>query len=90
MPKKRRRKLDSQMEKDISLAKKQVELITAIINDIVDDEIRAEYSQAFNIVKNAYVSIAALYDLEGYNDSSVSALREFQISVEDFKNEYET
>ena len=36
----RRRKLSKDMEKEISLIKKRIELITAIINDIRDDEDR--------------------------------------------------
>ena len=46
MPKKRR-KLSAEMEKDISTAKKKVELITAIIYDIQDAKIEDGGSGAF-------------------------------------------
>ena len=44
MPK-RRRKLSPELEKNISLAKKQIELITAIIHDI-DEEDKIEESDS--------------------------------------------
>ena len=46
MPK-RRRKLSPELEKHISLAKKQIELITAIIHDIDEEDIQEEYKAAF-------------------------------------------
>ena len=46
MPKKRR-KLNQDMEKEISSAKKTVELIVAKINDIDEEDIQVEYRQAF-------------------------------------------
>ena len=39
---KRRRKLSPELEKNISLAKKQIELITAIIHDIDEEDIQEE------------------------------------------------
>ena len=45
---KRRRKLSPELEKNISLAKKQIELITAIIHDIDEDDIQEEY-KLYNI-----------------------------------------
>ena len=40
---KKRRKLSPELEKNISLAKKQIELITAIIHDIEEEDIQEEY-----------------------------------------------
>ena len=51
---KRRRKLSPELEKKISLAKKQIELITAIIHDINDDDIQEEYKSAFLPVMAAF------------------------------------
>ena len=41
---KRRRKLSPELEKNISLAKKQIELITAIIHDIDEEDICLLYT----------------------------------------------
>ena len=46
MPRKRR-KLSKEMEADMAAAKRKVELITALINDIRDEDIQGEYLEAF-------------------------------------------
>ena len=51
---KKRRKLSPELEKNISLAKKQIELITAIIHDIDDEDIHKDYMSAFNKVVYLY------------------------------------
>ncbi len=89
MPKKRRRKLSPDLEKDISSAKRKVELITAIIFDIEDEEIQLEYITAFEKVKNAYLLLTALYDEVGFNDQTVMAFDTYKALINSFEEEYE-
>ena len=46
MPKKRR-KLNKEMEAEMAAAKRKIELVTALINDIRDEDIQGEYLAAF-------------------------------------------
>ena len=67
---KKRRKLSPELEKNISLAKKQIELITAIIHDIDEDDIQEEYKSAFLPVMSAYMSLDQMYKDVGFNDET--------------------
>ena len=67
---KRRRKLSPELEKNISLAKKQIELITAIIHDIDEDDIQEEYKSAFLPVMSTYMSLDQMYNEFGFNDDT--------------------
>ena len=71
---KKRRKLNSEMEKDIVAAKKQVELITAKINDIYDEDIQTEYRQSFQKVVLEVTTIEEYYKTSGYTDESIQML----------------
>ena len=86
---KRRRKLSREMEQEIKLGLKRVEFISAVINDIVDEEIQGEYISAFENVKNALVIISVEYDTNGYNDTSVKALEGYHTLIKKFEDEYE-
>ena len=88
MPKKRR-KLNKELEKDIENAKRKVELITAIINDIEEEEIQGEYRTAFNPVKYAYTFLTTLYDAEGFNESTKGGYDEYKLLLSKFEDEYE-
>ena len=88
MPKKRR-KLSKEMEKDISNAKRKVELISAIINDIRDEEIQGEYRLAFNAVKYAYTYLTTLYDAEGITNNSEESLLNYNKLLAKFEIEFE-
>ena len=88
MPK-RRRKLSPELEKDISLAKKQIELITAIIHDIDEDDIQEEYKSAFLPVMSAYMSLEQLYKELGFNEDTTNLYRLYLSNLEKFKSEYE-
>ena len=68
---KRRRKLSKDHEKDISRSVKDVELITAKINDIQEDDIREEYLQAFSLVKLRLDNMANAYNEIGFNEESI-------------------
>ncbi len=86
---KRRRKLSPELEKNISLAKKQIELITAIIHDIDDDDIQDEYKSAFLPVMSSYMSLDQMYKEVGFNDETINIYELYLANLAKFKNEYE-
>ncbi len=88
MPKKRR-KLNPEMEKQISEAKRKVELVTAIINDIDEESIQGEYIVAFEPVKICLTNLISLYTDYGYNDDSQKTLDLYKKLVNEFESEYE-
>ncbi len=86
---KRRRKLSPELEKNISLAKKQIELITAIIHDIDEDDIQEEYKSAFLPVMSAYMSLDQMYKDIGFNEDTANLYKLYLTNLDKFKNEYE-
>ncbi len=88
MPK-RRRKLSSEMEKEISSITKRVELITAIINDIDEEELQEEYRTAFSYAKDISVFLAKEYQVNGLTDDTEAALKRYHELITQFENEYE-
>ena len=86
---KRRRKLSPELEKKISLAKKQIELITAIIHDIDEDDIQEEYKSAFLPVMSVYLSLEQMYKEVGFNDDTTKLHELYLTNLDKFKNEYE-
>ncbi len=86
---KKRRKLSPDLEKNISLAKKQIELITAIIHDIDEDDIQEEYKSAFLPVMSAYMSLDHMYKDVGFSDETTNLHQIYLTNLEKFKNEYE-
>ncbi len=86
---KRRRKLSPEFEKNISLAKKQIELITAIIHDIDEEDIQEEYKSAFLPVMSAYMSLDQMYKDIGFNDDTSNLYNLYLANLEKFKSEYE-
>ena len=88
MPK-RRRKLSPELEKKISLAKKQIELITAIIHDIDEDDIQEEYKSAFLPVMSSYMSLDQMYIDFGFNEDTENLYQHYLSNLEKFKSEYE-
>ena len=86
---KRRRKLSPELEKNISLAKKQIELITAIIHDIDEEDIQEEYKSAFLPVMSSYISLDNMYKEIGFNDETSHLYNLYLANLEKFKNEYE-
>ncbi len=85
----RRRKLSPELEKSISLAKKQVELITAIIHDISEEDIQEEYKSAFLPVMSSYMSLDQLYKEIGFNEDTNKLYNQYLVYLDKFKNEYE-
>ncbi len=88
MPKKRR-KLSREMEQEIDQAKRKVELISAKINDIEEEEILFEYQSAFQLTKNEYLNLYALYASYGINDESQTSLDNYKRYLTEFEGEYE-
>ena len=85
----RRRKLSPELEKNISLAKKQIELITAIIHDIDEEDIQEEYKSAFLPVMSSYMSLDQMYKDAGYNDDTNGLYNIYLSNLDKFKSEYE-
>ena len=86
---KKRRKLSPELEKNISLAKKQIELITAIIHDIDEEDIQEEYKSAFLEVMSAYMSLDQMYKDYGFNEDTQNLYQLYLSNLEKFKSEYE-
>ena len=88
MPKKRR-KLNKEMEQEILGAKKKVELITAKINDIDEEDIQSEYRQAFQSVVLEITSLDEYYKTSGYTSESQNMMDNYIQYLDKFLNEYE-
>tara|TARA_Y100001968_G_scaffold328742_1_gene376491 strand:+ start:275 stop:544 length:270 start_codon:yes stop_codon:yes gene_type:complete len=88
MPKKRR-KLNKDMESMISAAKKSVELYTAKINDINEEDIQIEYRQAFQQIVLEITSLEEYYKTSGFTEESEKMLSNYSTYLEKFLNEYE-
>ena len=82
MAKKKRRKLSSELEKQIFLTKKKVEFITAIINDIDDEDIQLEYRIAFEGIRQSSEGLASEYESNGVTELSENLLKKyFKVSL---------
>ena len=85
----KRRKLNKELESMIAQAAKKVELITAIINDIQEEDIQSEYRTAFDPVRNTYLLLATLYKTEGFTDQTNELSNNYDILLNHIENEYE-
>ena len=88
MPKKRR-KLNKELENDIASAKRKVELITAKIFDIRDEDIQGEYRDAFQNVISSYLHLSNLYKTEGFTPESEATFALYKQLISEFEEEYE-
>ena len=88
MPKKRR-KLSKELELEISKAAKKVELVTAIINDIQEEDIQNEFRTAFEAVRNTYLLLTTLYDSRGVTEETEQLLENYKRYLAQFEEEYE-
>ena len=88
MPKKRR-KLNKEFESQISTALRKVELISAKINDIRDEDIQDEYKVAFERVRGMYVYFSNLYKTEGYTEKTQDGHQIYSDLLKVFEEEYE-
>ena len=88
MPKKRR-KLNKEMEADMAVAKRKIELISALINDIRDEDIQGEYLEAFGQVRSAVVNLLAKYTTDGFCEETEGTLALYRGLIDRFEEEYE-
>ena len=88
MPKKRR-KLNKDMEAEMAAAKRKIELITALINDIRDEDIQGEYLEAFGQVRSAVVNLVAKYTTDGFCEETEGTLALYRGLIDRFEEEYE-
>ena len=88
MPKKRR-KLSKDLELEISKATKKVELISAIINDIQEEDTQTEYRDAFLPAKNSFLLLVGLYETEGFTDITKNLIIQYKEQLIEFESEYE-
>ncbi len=88
MPK-RRRKLSKELEKQILASKKKIEFVTAIINDIEEEDIQGEYRLAFEPIRLASIKLSEEYDIVGYTEETQAIYSSYLRLLEDFLNNYE-
>ncbi|CAE07975.1 MULTISPECIES: hypothetical protein [Synechococcales] len=88
MPKKRR-KLNKEMEADMAAAKRKIELISALINDIRDEDIQGEYLEAFGQVRSAVVNLVAKYTTDGFCEETEGLLALYKGLIDQFEADYE-
>ena len=88
MPKKRR-KLNKEMEADMAAAKRKIELISALINDIRDEDIQGEYLEAFGQVRSAVVNLMAKYTTDGFCEETEGLLALYEGLIDQFEADYE-
>ena len=88
MPKKRR-KLNKEMEADMAAANRKIELISALINDIRDEDIQGEYLEAFGQVRSAVVNLVAKYTTDGFCEETEGLLALYRGLIDQFEADYE-
>ena len=88
MPKKRR-KLNKEMEADMAAAKRKIELISALINDIRDEDIQGEDLEAFGQVRSAVVNLVAKYTTDGFCEETEGLLALYRGLIDQFEADYE-
>ena len=88
MPRKRR-KLNKDMEAAMAAAKRKIELITALINDIRDEDIQGEYQAAFGQIRTAVVNWVAKYTTDGFCEETEGLQSLYNGLIVDFEEEYE-
>jgi len=88
MPKKRR-KLNKEMEADMAAAKRKIELISALINDIRDEDIQGEYLEAFGQVRSSVVNLVAKYTTDGFCEETEGLLALYKGLIDQFEADYE-
>ena len=88
MPNKRR-KLNNEMEADMAAAKRKIELISALINDIRDEDIQGEYLEAFGQVRSAVVNLVAKYTTDGFCEETEGLLALYKGLIDQFEADYE-
>ena len=88
MPRKRR-KLNKDMEAAMAAAKRKIELITALINDIRDEDIQGGYQAAFGQIRTAVVNWVAKYTTDGFCEETEGLQSLYNGLIVEFEEEYE-
>ena len=88
MPKKRR-KLNKDMEAQTDAAKRKIELVSALIHDIRDEDIQGEYLAAFGQIRTAVVNWVAKYTTDGFCEETEGLKALFDGLIKEFEEEYE-
>ena len=88
MPRKRR-KLSKEMEAEMAAAKRKIELIMALINDIRDEDIQGEYLEAFGQIRSAVVNLVAKYTTDGFCEETEGLLALYKGLIVQFEEEFE-
>ena len=88
MPKKRR-KLNKEMEAEMAAAKRKIELVGALSNDIRNEDIHAEYVGAFLQIRSAVGNLIAKYTTDGFCEETEGLLALYKGLIQQFEEEYE-
>ncbi|CAI8153833.1 MAG: Uncharacterised protein [Synechococcus sp. CC9902] len=88
MPKKRR-KLNKDMEAQMAAAKRKIELVSALIHDIRDEDIQGEYMAAFGQIRTAVVNWVAKYTTDGFCEETEGLKALYDGLIKEFEEEYE-
>ena len=65
------------------------ELVGALINDIRDEDIQAEYLGAFTQIRSAAVNLIAKYTTDGFCEETEGLLALYRGLIQEFEEEYE-
>ena len=73
----------------MAAAKRKIELISALINDIRDEDIQGEYLEAFGQVRSAVVNLVAKYTTDGLCEETEGLLALYKGLIDQFEADYE-
>ena len=73
----------------MAAAKRKIELISALINDIRDEDIQGEYLEAFGQVRSAVVNLVAKYTTDGFCEETEGLLALYKGLIDQFEADYE-
>jgi hypothetical protein len=85
----KRRKLNKEMEAEMASAQKKVELMSAKIRDIRDEDIQNEFAEAFAQVSVALNHLVDGYRVHGFCEETEGTLFLYRGLMERFEEEYE-
>ncbi len=85
----KRRKLNKEMEAEMAAAQKKVELMSAKIRDIRDEDIQNEFAEAFARVSVSLSHLVDGYRVNGFCEETEGTLHLYRGLMERFEEEYE-
>ncbi len=77
------------LERAVAASKRKIELITALIHDIREEDIQAEYLEAFGKVRSTVVNLIAKYTTDGFCEETEELLSQYRELITNFEEEYE-